>query len=473
MRAHIPTLFVTLLLALVYGLTLAPGITWANQGADSGGLISAAYSGGAAHPPGYPLYLSLAWLAQRILPGEVALRTNLLSALFAILAALGLQTWLRRLDVPVPLAALGALSLGLSPLVWSQAVISEVYTLQLALTVLIFLQMSAPGKGPLVDIVRGLVFGLALANHATSLFLAPVLLFDSTPGPAAPVRRILLRFGAAGLAALALYATLFLRGASGAPVNWGRVDSFGRLWWLVRGGPYTEYLSAAPDLGAKLPQLADLLSLAGWPLLLLAALALFFVPGLAALKRLSLVVLALHLVFGLSYSTRDWQVTLLPVFLLVSLWMTLGLAHLPERLSPARVVSLRLVLSALALLTITLASWRAWPLVDASRDTRAADFAATILAEAPSDALVFTGEDRDTFSLWYYHYVLGQRPDLAILPISLLEYDWQRENLRLTYPGLVVPDRAEYNFRQAIIQANPTRPVCAILVEPQPAFMCR
>jgi hypothetical protein len=89
-------LLIIILLGLVYGLTLAPGITWANHGADSGGLVVAAYTGGAAHPPGYPLYLSLARLAQLAFPGEMAFRTNLLSALFAILAALGLYALLRQ-----------------------------------------------------------------------------------------------------------------------------------------------------------------------------------------------------------------------------------------------------------------------------------------------------------------------------------------------------------------------------------------
>ncbi|HAE57999.1 MAG TPA: hypothetical protein DCG54_00420, partial [Anaerolineae bacterium] len=110
---------------------------------------------------------------------------------------------------------------------------------------------------------------------------------------------------------------------------------------------------------------------------------------------------------------------------------------------------------------------------DASRDTRAADFAAVVLNGVAPGSLVFTNEDRDTFALWYYHYSLGQRPDIVILPIGMLKYDWQREVLRVTYPDVVIPDQAEYNFRQAIISANPSRPVCAVFIEPQTAFLCR
>jgi hypothetical protein len=472
-------LLIIILLGLVYGLTLAPGITWANHGADSGGLVVAAYTGGAAHPPGYPLYLSLARLAQLAFPGEMAFRTNLLSALFAILAALGLYALLRQLKVPTPLAGLGALSLGLAPAVWGQAVISEVYTLHLALASLVFLQlfwvggMSRPGTETVSDALRGLVFGLALGNHATSLFLAPVLLFDSTPGQRHPHQRVLLRFGVAGLTALGLYATLFLRGLGDAPVNWGKVNSFERLWWLVSGAPYRNYLGGLPDLPQKLPLLWAELAAFGWPLLVLAGLALACLPGLKLLKRLTLLIAALHLFFALNYDTRDWQVNLLPLYLLLGLWLALGLVRLPDFLHPAWQKPVRWGLSALAALSLAWNVAVAWPQVDASRDTRAADFAETILTGVSPNALVFTNEDRDTFALWYAHYVLGQRPDVAVLVSDLLPYDWYRETLRLTYPHLVIPDSAEDNFRQAVMRANPDLPACAIFIDPVPAFGCR
>jgi len=241
----------------------------------------------------------------------------------------------------------------------------------------------------------------------------------------------------------------------------------------MRGGSYASYLTPSASLGDKLPDLLGLLTVSGWPLILLAGLSMTLLKGQATLKRLSLVLLALHLVFGLSYATRDWQVNLLPVFLLVSFWLGLGLARLPDQFWPQRAGALRWSLIGLVCLSLVLTTVRAWPLVDASRDRRAAEFAETILGQAPPDSLIFTNEDRDTFALWYYHYVLGWRPDVAVMPIGMLDYDWQREVLRVAYPELVVPEHAEYNYRQAIIQANPARPVCAIFVEPQTAFLCK
>ena len=61
----------------VYLATVCPTVPFG----DGGELIAAADSLGVAHPPGYPLYTTLGWGALHVLPGEPALRMNLLSAL--------------------------------------------------------------------------------------------------------------------------------------------------------------------------------------------------------------------------------------------------------------------------------------------------------------------------------------------------------------------------------------------------------
>ena len=83
----LPVLMVLVLSGIYLG-TLAPGLTWANVGADGGDLITAAAVGGVAHPTGYPTYLLLAKFFQFIPIGSLAFRTNLLSALAAIVTAL-------------------------------------------------------------------------------------------------------------------------------------------------------------------------------------------------------------------------------------------------------------------------------------------------------------------------------------------------------------------------------------------------
>src|SRR5881394_1026087 len=73
---------VFLVALLLYGWTLAPTVTLT----DSGELLVVARGLGVAHPPGVPLWIILAYLASLVPLGNVAVRINFSSALFAALA---------------------------------------------------------------------------------------------------------------------------------------------------------------------------------------------------------------------------------------------------------------------------------------------------------------------------------------------------------------------------------------------------
>src|SRR6266478_4133697 len=74
---------VFLVALLLYCCTLAPTVTLT----DSGELIVVAHGLGVAHPPGVPLWDMLAHLASLVPLGNVAVRINFSSALFAALAS--------------------------------------------------------------------------------------------------------------------------------------------------------------------------------------------------------------------------------------------------------------------------------------------------------------------------------------------------------------------------------------------------
>ena len=66
----------------VYLITLSPTV----NSFDSGEIIAGAYSLGIIHAPGYPLYLTLGYLATHLPLGNPALNMNLLNAAFGSLA---------------------------------------------------------------------------------------------------------------------------------------------------------------------------------------------------------------------------------------------------------------------------------------------------------------------------------------------------------------------------------------------------
>ena len=183
---------------VLYARTLAPGLTWAHHAADGGDLLAAALVGGVPHPSGYPTYQLLLRTAIALFPGEPARAGNWLSALCAA-AAVALCAdlagrMLARIDPrgAAPgwsgLAALAAaLTWAASPILWGQAVVTEVYALN-ALTVvgllwLLWRWREAVDAGTLGQrkwpegwpwlAGAGAVLGLGLGNHLTLLLMLP------------------------------------------------------------------------------------------------------------------------------------------------------------------------------------------------------------------------------------------------------------------------------------------------------------
>lgn len=110
--------------------------------------------------------------------------------------------------------------------------------------------------------------------------------------------------------------------------------------------------------------------------------------------------------------------------------------------------------------------------VDASQDQRATAFAAAVLAAAPRGAIVVTAADRDTFALWYAHYALGERQDLAVVVDSLLDEPWYRANLRAVYPWLRIPENPPSDWALALRAANGA-PVCRTSLDGPQSLGCR
>ena len=186
----------------VYTWTLAPTVTLE----DAGELIVAADYLGVPHPPGYPIWTLGSWLFQRVFGfmtfhghPNPAWGVNFFSAvtgaaacaLLALLVSRGGADLLRR--IPRFDAVLGAatesifcwtggvaagLLLAFSPVLWSQSVIAEVYSLntlfQMLVMVLLYRWMARP-QSVVPLYAMAFAFGLGLTNHQTLLFLGLAL----------------------------------------------------------------------------------------------------------------------------------------------------------------------------------------------------------------------------------------------------------------------------------------------------------
>ncbi|MEW5939485.1 MAG: hypothetical protein AB1750_07480, partial [Chloroflexota bacterium] len=254
------------------------------------------------------------------------------------------------------------------------------------------------------------------------------------------------------------YLVLPLRALSHPPVNWGNPVTLENFTWLVSGRLYQDELfsvTAAHAWDATQVSARLLLEQFGALGLCLGMLGLaVFSP--ASPSRWTLVWVAIAFsAFSIAYATRDAQAHLIPAFLSFSVWIGLALGGLMERWPSARFW----LAAAFAAYLVFLAA-QAWPRVDASQDRRAEEFGRAVLAEAPRDALVFARGDEAVFALWYFHFALGERPDMVVIASDLLHHAWYQDMLRAAYPNLVVP--GPFPFEETLRLSNPTRPACYV-----------
>jgi 4-amino-4-deoxy-L-arabinose transferase-like glycosyltransferase len=438
-----------------YIITLAPDITWRHQGSDGGDLITAAYTLGVPHPTGYPTYTVVGWFFSHLPVGSVGWRLNLLSALSTAGCA-GLIFRLVRLMTGLEMAGLiAAWSFALTPLVWSQAVITEVYGLNLfCLACLIWLGYRVRHGEPRSIFWLGLGFGVTLGTHLTSLFILPMLF-----GLLYPIRRY--RWGEFSLGlllGLLIFLYLPLRAGFGA-ISWGEPNTLSGFWELVSGKIYQGYLLDLPleSVGRRLPALAGYLTGIGLPGLILLGVGLWQNYDRLRLPVVGTAVSALgYISYAIGYRTPDAFVLLLPVFVLMALGIGLGVAHVVNDLGNWKQVSIiGLIIGLILIGAVSTGSQ-----LSLRNDKTAQQFWQTVMSQAPAKAVLLTYEDRHTFTLWYAQHVLKQRPDVAIVDTGLLAYDWYHANLQRNYPWLdpiaPLPDL----FSQGV---SISLPLCAVL----------
>jgi len=221
---------------------------------DDGLFILAAYFNGIAHPPGYPLYTVLGHIMTKLPIDSVAFRVHMLSALFGSLGCVGLW-WLVRNLVPGRIYAYTAsLAFGFSQVYWSQAIIAEVYTLNVLLFLLLFIlalrysEQPDTGSARLV-VLMGSLYGLGLSNHWPLLVLStPALLAVMWPR----WRRLILQLPV-GLPFMLLgllpYVWMVLRSQMDPEISfYGPIESWRDFWFVVSREGYAE-LDHSPSAG--------------------------------------------------------------------------------------------------------------------------------------------------------------------------------------------------------------------------------
>jgi hypothetical protein len=431
----------------VYLRTLHPSI----PGGDSGELIAVAASAGVAHPPGYPLFSMLGHALTWVPVGSVPYRVNLLSALCDAGAAVVLFAAVRRWCGSASAGFLAGGMFAFSPGIWSFATVAEVFALNnLLAAILLYLVVRFYQERQVRWAAWGaFVMGLGMANHHTLVFLAlPVVVLAFSLEPKQLLRpRVILGLVACGLAGLLPYAYLPLAAWRVPAAAWGDAGSLsGFLDHVLRrhvgtfnlGDPRSD--SNIPILIQLLLYFKDLFSeTAGLGLLLAAygAWKRWFTDGLMRWSLTTYCVyvcvfhalanLPLHIVLFQGVLARFWQMPSLLVFA----WVGLGWNALLPRgggraaIVVATVVGLQMALN--------------FSDQDQHDNYYVERYARWLVESLPRGSMLIRDGDLATFSTLALQTTMGVRPDVTLVDISALTYDWRKPWMAVRQPNVVVP----------------------------------
>ncbi len=449
----LPVLCIVLAL---YLLTVAPGLTWKNGGDDGGDLATAAYTGGLPHPPGYPTYTLAARLAIALQDGPVAGRTNRLSAyagaLAAALVALLAGQCIRSTRAFQPaLAWLASVLAGLlyatTPLAWGQSVITEVYALGavfMLAVVLLGLRLADPlrrGTGgqraAIVAVGLGAIAGLGFGAHATILFAVLFTILNLAFSNRRSLRLVLPMIVGAVIGLL-VFLILPLEANHSVTSNWGNPSTLSGFLWVAGAEPYrslvqwgifpTRILFLIQSWLGHFTPIGVLLSIYGFWVLW---------DTRRPLALASLLTIVANVQYATMYYAQDILPYLLVSYALLAAWLGVGVysaardaATLLRRYPRAAAIGVCIA----AILMVGYLTIKNFSEVDASQALDAETYGNQIVEHLPSGAVILSNQTRQTFALWYAQAVSHRRPDLVVLDVRMLAWDWYRETLIRFYP---------------------------------------
>lgn len=460
---------------LIYLRTLAPTV----YTFDSAEFATGAYVLGIIHSTGYPFYLLLAKLFT-LLPvsDDIAYRVNLMSAVWGAVTIALLFVLCDRLTQRVWLSAAVALLYAFSHYFWPAAVIAETYTLNTTLFLILVLLLTAPRDRIDLKLASGsgLVFGLGLANHMSTILLVPALMYWAL------AKRVglksMLAFGLCTLAGLGFYLYLPIRYAADPPLNYAKTFfdvnllTPGGIWSWMTGEMFRQFM-AGYDAQEILGEIVQYL---GWLWTnFLGAGLLVGIVGIVTLFRRDLRLFIFFALVYLSYTAffvnyrvvnKDtmfnvsylvWAVWIAYGALAIHTWVTEPLApHAFNRAAQIRHYITPALVSLLALISMVLNySW-----ADQSNNRMASDFATALLDRVEPSAFVVTEWTWAT-PLEYMQIVLGRRPDVTIFDRGLYGLAVWNRSRQQGYPDSAAGDRIEQAVAERIQSEITRRPVYA------------
>jgi hypothetical protein len=464
----------------IYLVCAAPGVLYG----DSAELQAVALDGGVAHPTGYPTFVLLGRVFGSILGGEPAHRITVMSAVFGAASICAFITVLLKLGLPMWGAVSGALVYAMSFTFFWSSIRTEVYTVAIFMFFIgLWLSLHAlEHPGPKRVAGAGLFLGLVLTGHlafAPAVMVILIALVVARPAEGGSRTKYISVLAVTFISGLLPYLYLFWADRAGYPMNYLQytiepagnqygltAERFDDLWeripWLIFGKesqPVIFLVHPRPMVWQVLRVLSIEFIYHFGPV----AIPLFLLGIYQALRKLMrrswliFGIIIASAVFGAGFGPgRMLQIFIIPSTIGVAMTVSFGIWYLVERLAGDPAVSdgpggRRLTCRAYVLLAavtcsiiflphslrIFLEDSRTFPgdfkmqvegepeidtfvpRLDDFREPR--QYGERVLRQIPEGSLV-VGKWKEIMTLYYLHYIEGERPDISLEPYDVAHY---------------------------------------------------
>ncbi|MSM38199.1 MAG: DUF2723 domain-containing protein [Geobacter sp.] len=459
----------------VYLLTLAPSVTFF----DSGEFVTAIYSLGSAHSPGYPFFINYAKPFTYLPFGNIAFRVNIATAVSAAAACFAVYLLVTYLlaDEEVAddhriscwyvrgAALAAAFAFAFTPRLWLQSNHDKPYPLIAFMSALVFYLVLrwrsaylAGEERPAFVYLGAFLCGLAFGAHQTIILMVPVYAFLILVTDWHVITRFKEIILAVTFAILGFGVHLHLpvRAMQNPLLNWGDARNISQfLWHFLRKGYPVE--KPVRDFGLFWRQVNAFnvpyeFTWVGLFLLLVGCVAYrrrlrneILAYGVGILTFLLVIVGYFNTPSDLIFLTEEFFT---PLYLLSAVFIGLGLFSLLKMLvnllpvPSIRMLPVHLALGGALLALPTTICAINYVENDQHLNYIAYDYATNTLRTLSQRAILYTWGDSGAFPLWYLQGVERMRDDVDLLHTPHLVFTWYLD----AFPNL---------FDKSILRAIP------------------
>lgn len=410
---------------------------------DVGDLVTAAYVGGVAHPPGYPLFTLLGFLLSRIslfLPLTPAFAVGLISAISSALAVTLYYRCIHDLLKSHLVALISSLILAFTYLFWFYAEIAEVFALNNLFAIILIFCAILYRISKKIKYFYLLAFftGLSLTNHHTIVLLFPSLLILIFPELLQLIKRkkknIIIAF-LLSLLGFSVYSYVIIASLNHPVIDWLSIknltdtSSFMDLFLRRRYGTFQAGVFGSVGIVERLLILKNYFIAVGTqltlPVIVFVFLGIFYL--LRKNKVLGIALLLAYILTGpvfiayagfplldlFRFGVYERFISLSVV--VVMFMFPFGLFYFLQGIGKVVRKELLPFVTAVFFILPSMLFFFNFPKTDLSHVWIGDNFGADYLLSVPKNSIVFLSGDTTLFNTWYMHYALHVRPDVTVL----------------------------------------------------------